>query len=86
MQDLETEIFLHILHQHGEAVSGLAEDVAGASVKDAAAAGDGMASVRLDTSLLLVELAFPTKVSVKMSIDRRLAPNSQTVPFCGALG
>jgi hypothetical protein len=46
VQDLETEIFLHILQRHAEAVTGLAEDKSGASVQAAAAEGDGMATVR----------------------------------------
>ena len=44
VQDLETEIFLHILHQHSGAITGLVEEQA--SMRGTIADGDGMAFVR----------------------------------------
>ena len=46
MQDLETEIFLHLLQQHKSALNGLAEDAAAAAAKATASSSDGMAPVR----------------------------------------
>lgn len=46
LQDLETEIFLHILQQHSEAVTGIVEDQKTMSMRRTAADGDGMAFVR----------------------------------------
>lgn len=46
MQDLETEIFLHLLQQHRSALNGLAEDAAAAAAKAMASSSDGMAPVR----------------------------------------
>ncbi|CAL5227452.1 g10419 [Coccomyxa viridis] len=45
-QDLETEIFLHLLQQHKSALNGLAEDAAAAAAKATASSSDGMAPVR----------------------------------------
>lgn len=46
MQDLETEIFLHLLQQHRSALAGLAEDAMAAAAKATASSSDGMAPVR----------------------------------------
>ena len=46
MQDLETEIFLHLLQQHRSALAGLAEDITAAAAKATASSSDGMAPVR----------------------------------------
>ena len=46
VQDLETEIFLHLLQQHRNAIAGLAEDAAAVAAKATASSSDGMAPVR----------------------------------------
>ena len=46
VQDLETEIFLHLLQQHRNAIAGLAEDAAAVAAKGTALSSDGMAPVR----------------------------------------
>ena len=46
IQDLETEIFLHLLQQHRSALAGLAEDAVAAAAKATASFSDGMAPVR----------------------------------------
>lgn len=48
-QDLETEIFLHLLQQHKNAIAGLAEDAEAAEAKATASSSDGMAPVRWAT-------------------------------------
>lgn len=46
MQDLETEIFLHLLKQHRAAIAGLAEDAEAAAAKATASSSDGMVPIR----------------------------------------
>ena len=46
MQDLETEIFLHLLQQHRSALAGLAGDAEVAAARASATSSDGMAPVR----------------------------------------
>ena len=46
MQDLETEIFLHLLQQHRNAIAGLAEDADAVAAKATVSSSDGMAPVR----------------------------------------
>ena len=69
MQDLETEIFLHLLQQHRAAIAGLAEDAEAAAAKATASSSDGMAPVRwlppschqdLQTALLPRPVASPS--------------------------
>lgn len=45
-QDLETEIFLHILKEQSEAITGLVDDTPSASMRSTIADGDGMVFVR----------------------------------------
>ena len=71
MQDLETEIFLHLLQQHRSAIAGLAENAEAAAARASATSSDGMAPVRWQhqpcakasccpaTSLGLLQVASP---------------------------
>ncbi|CAL8466741.1 g6277 [Coccomyxa elongata] len=63
--DLETEIFLHILREQSEAITGLVDDTPSASMRSTVADGDGMVFVRRRTSRgarILNRLVAPLKL------------------------